>query len=363
MTADGIGGVWTYAMELARAVGRYDVEIVLATMGEPLTADQRAEAGALPHVHLVESDFKLEWMNDPWDDVERAGEWLLALEADFHPDIVHLNGYAHAALPWCGAVLIVAHSCVLSWWRAVKGEDAPPDWTRYRDEVARGLRSAELVVAPSKAMLALLDEHYGGTAAARVIPNARDPDGFAPGAKETFILSAGRLWDEAKNVAALEAIAHELSWPAYIAGDGRGVVGSAASEDGARHLGRLSARELASWMARASIFALPVRYEPFGLSALEAALAGCALVLGDIPSQREIWDHAAVFVPPNDPSALRSALERLISDDVHRRQLALRARRRALDYNPRRLGADYMTAYTDLLMRPAKLRENAACAS
>ncbi len=32
---------------------------------------------------------------------------------------------------------------------------------------------------------------------------------------------------------------------------------------------------------------LPARYEPFGLSVLEAALSGCALVLGDIPSLRE----------------------------------------------------------------------------
>ena len=63
-------------------------------------------------------------------------------------------------------------------------------------------------------------------------------------------------------------------------------------------LGRLSAGELADWYARAAIYALPARYEPFGLSALEAALSGCALVLGDIPSLREIWGDAALFVPP-----------------------------------------------------------------
>ena len=38
-------------------------------------------------------------------------------------------------------------------------------------------------------------------------------------------------------------------------------------------LGPLSARGLAAWYARASIFAHPSRYEPFGLSILEAALA------------------------------------------------------------------------------------------
>ena len=65
--------------------------------------------------------------------------------------------------------------------------------------------------------------------------------------------------------------------------------------------GRLTPPQMARVVSRApSIYALPARYEPFGLSVLEAALSGCALVLGDIPSLREIWDGAALFVDPDD---------------------------------------------------------------
>jgi hypothetical protein len=92
-------------------------------------------------------------MDEPWEDVAAAGRWLLGLEARFRPDIVHLNGYAHAALPFEAPVLVVGHSCVLSWWRAVKGVDAPPDWDRYRREVRAGLHAAGLVLAPTRAML------------------------------------------------------------------------------------------------------------------------------------------------------------------------------------------------------------------
>jgi hypothetical protein len=45
---------------------------------------------------------------------------------------------------------------------------------------------------------------------------------------------------------------------------------------------------------------LPARYEPFGLSVLEAALSGCALVPGDIASLRGNWDGVAEFVCPDD---------------------------------------------------------------
>jgi len=121
LTADTVGGVWTYAVDLARGLSARGVEVALATMGAPLSDAQRETAERIPGLLVFESGFRLEWMEDPWRDVERAGDWLLGLEARFGPDLVHLNGYAHAALPWSAPKLVVAHSCVLSWWSAVKG--------------------------------------------------------------------------------------------------------------------------------------------------------------------------------------------------------------------------------------------------
>ncbi len=145
MTADTVGGVWTYAIDLARALARRGVAVLLATMGSPVSWEQRQEAGRIPDLELHESTFKLEWMTDPWDDVSAAGDWLLRIEEQFEPDLVHLNGYAHGALPWQAPHLVVGHSCVLSWWAAVHGMEAPSAWDQYRDEVGRGIRSAARV--------------------------------------------------------------------------------------------------------------------------------------------------------------------------------------------------------------------------
>ena len=76
---------------------------------------------------------------------------------------------------------------------------------------------------------------------------------------------------------------------------------------------------LANWYAKASVFASVSRYEPFGLAVLEAAQAGCALVLSDIPTFRELWDGAALFVPPEDPVALAEALRNTLQDDPSER--------------------------------------------
>lgn len=354
MTADTVGGVWTYALELARALATRGVEVAIATMGALPDRTQREEASRVPNVSLFESAFRLEWMEDPWADVRRAGEWLLELESRLRPDVVHLNGYAHAQLSWRAPVLVVGHSCVLSWWHAVKGEDAPPEWERYRLEVARGLRNADLVVAPTGAMLAALEEHYGPVKRGRVIPNCRDAALFSQHEKEEFILTAGRLWDEAKNVSSLARVAPGLPWPVYVAGEDKRPGGGAAQLPNVKLLSRLSSESLRNWFERAAVYALPARYEPFGLSALEAALASCALVLGDIPSLREVWGDAALFVPPEDTLALKDALAELIEDAGKRRLMATRARRRALEFTPARTAEGYLAAYADLMTRATK---------
>lgn len=345
MTADGVGGVWPYALELIDALGAYEMEVVLATMGPALSRTQRQEAVERENLVLRESRFQLEWMQDPWEDVARAGDWLLELEREHAPDVIHLNGYVHAALPWGAPVLVVGHSCVTSWWRAVKGEPLPRAWNRYQEAVQRGLRCADMVVAPSYTMRNSLEYDYGRIPEMRVIPNARNPERFLPGDKQELVLSAGRLWDEAKNVAAVARAAPGWPWPVRIVGANRSPEGHAVRFDGVEVLGPCSTDAMAQLYAAASIYVLPARYEPFGLTVLEAALAGCALVLGDIPSLRENWEGAALWAMPDDPAALRHAVLQLIRDPFARADWSCRAWQRALDFSPERQAAAYVAAY------------------
>lgn len=349
MTADTVGGVWNYALELARGLSEQGVEVALATMGAPMDVLQREMAGRIPRLKLFESNFKLEWMEDPWRDVERAGDWLLGLEARFSPDLVHLNGFAHGSLPWNAPKIVVGHSCVLSWWEAVKREPAPEEWNHYREAVRAGLAAADLVVAPSAAMMAALCRYYGPLLRTRVVHNGRDVRQFRATVKENILFTAGRLWDEAKNLEALETVAPRLPWPAFVAGENHHPDGGEARPHHTRLLGRLSQRALAAWLGRASIYVLPARYEPFGLSVLEAALSGCALVLGDIPSLRELWRNRAVFVPPDDPDALEHAIVRLIEDPDRRNGLAAGARSRAIERTTERMVEGYLAVYGDVL--------------
>lgn len=207
MTADAMGGVWLSAVELCGALAPLGVEVVLATMGREPNAGQRQQIAPLENVTLFTSSYQLEWMIEPWRDVDAAGRWLLSLADEMEVDAVHLNGYVHAALPWRVPVVVNAQTCVCSWWAAVRREEPPPHWDRYRERVRAGVQAAHSVVGPTRAALASVERFYGALRDARVIYPCRQPETFRPRLKEPVVMSAGALWDQARNVAALDAIA------------------------------------------------------------------------------------------------------------------------------------------------------------
>ncbi len=198
-------------MELARALADHDVSISLATMGARLSRDQRKQARGVGNVEIYESSLKLEWMENAWNDVQRAGNWLLEVERRTKPDLVHFNGYAHAAWPFRSPKIVAGHSCVLSWWNAVRKQNAPAAWDSYRERVRAGIQSADLVVASTRTMLDQLKRFYGPMNG-RVIHNGRDHSAFKPSPKEEFVFTAGKLGDEAKTASStfVMGISHNM---------------------------------------------------------------------------------------------------------------------------------------------------------
>lgn len=350
MTTDTLSGIWTYTIDLIRGLRSLGVEVHLATMGEKLSQAQLRQVAAIPGLCIHQSDYQLEWMEKPWKEVEAAGDWLLELEEKLQPDIIHLNNYCHGDQPWQAPVLMVGHSCINSWWQAVKGEHPPAHYYEYFDRVKGGLQSADQVVAPSKAFLADLQRLYGPFQQSIVIPQARWGKTFFPTEKENRILSIGRLGDEAQNIQACEHAAGNITWPFEVVSEGkRPANGLDAKCRNLKQLGALSPEEVADRLSGAAIYVLPAHYEPFGLHVLEAALSGCALVLGDIPSLRENWQGAALFAQPESPEDINKKIEFLIRNPRQRERMGGLALQKAREFSVSRQAALYLQQYEALL--------------
>ena len=359
MTADTVGGVWTYSMVLARQLAGWNIEVCLVTLGKKMSAGQKKEVAAIPRLRVFESDYKLEWMEDPWEDLEKAGRWLLQLEEELQPDLVHLNSYAFAPLPWVTPVLLVCHSCVFTWWQQVKGEMPDDKWSRYYEIVKQSLRTTDKLVAVSHTYALEMAHCYDiPLNHIQVIYNGLYPTDYSVREKKDVVFGMGRIWDEGKNYRIAEETVSELAWPVVLAGHSPDPWKSAlqgnkepeaAGANRITYTGVLNKEEVVRQLGEASIFILPSRYEPFGLSALEAGLSRCALVLSDIPTLREIWQEAALYAPPDDAAMWAEQINRLIADEPLRKYMAQKAWETALQFTSRKMASQYLVLYKELL--------------
>ena len=72
--------------------------------------------------------------------------------------------------------------------------------------------------------------------------------------------------------------------------------------------------DVAAWLRRADVLVHPVRWEGFGLAVLEAMLAGLPVVATNVSSLPELVGGAGILVPPDDPSALAVAVNRVLAN-------------------------------------------------
>lgn len=356
VTADTIGGVWTYTRELVTGLVRRGKQVTLVSFGNIPTAAQTRWMDGLKNLDYRPTAFKLEWMLDSEADMIASAQYLQAVVEESKPDLLHFSQYYYGALECDVPRVVVAHSDVVSWWMAVQRKQPPEtDWVRwYRRIVSRGLQSATAVVAPSRWMLEQTVLNHGKPAAGSVIYNGRTPALFNPHmTKEENIVTVGRLWDSGKNVSLL--LRQELSAPVHIVGSNQhpetqGDIFSAEAISPNVHLEpEQDEKQLAQTLGRAGIYAATSQYEPFGLAPLEAALSRCALVASDIAPFRELWDGAAVFFRNNDAQSLHDAVELLVRDPNLRRHQANLAYRRAQQLFPaERMVDDYLGLYQAL---------------
>ncbi|MBC7951833.1 MAG: glycosyltransferase family 4 protein [Rhodospirillaceae bacterium] len=342
MTVEPPGSVWPHVDTLVRELSALGVEVTVAAL-TPLRPGQRIEYAAIPGVELIACPVAAATPAEHLANRSRIADWLLSVEEMLNPDVVHLTGYLHAGLPWCSKVLAAGHPGSGASYGRLDADQR----RACRAAFQHGLKGADLVVTPTDTMMAALTRHFG-IMPGRVIRDGRDPTRFTAVTKEPVILSVGAQRDDAARRSALELAAPRLPWPVVVAGEQLDVHGRPLKLEGVSSLGRIHVSQMIPWFNRASLY-VALTAEEAGTWLPEAALAGCALVLGDTAALRETWSGAALFIAPGDPDALVGGLRTLLADRRLREAMGVAARRRALRHPARAMAEAYMAAYRDLI--------------
>lgn len=351
ITTDAVGGVWQYSLDLARELGGRGIESVLALLGPAPSAAQLAEARGLPATTLIDTGLPLDWLCDGPKAVLAAGAAIGDLAHARRVDLVQLNMPTLAAAAPSGLPTVaVTHGCVATWWQAAKpGEPLDPAYGWHRQLMAEGLRAADRLVAPTQSYARIVARYYGLPHCPAVVHNGRTSLPIPAQAMHDRVLTVGRLWDKVKRAELLDAVAARLTVPFDAAGAATGPHGERVDLVNLHLLGSLDGAALRERLAARPVFVSAASFEPFGLAVLEAAQAGCALVLSDIASFRELWDGAALFVTSDEPDDYARSIDSLIRDADLRQRLGEAARQRADRYTPRAMAARMHGIYTQLL--------------
>ena len=206
------------------------------------------------------------------------------------------------------------------------------------------LRRAQLALCPSTALAAAASSL--GARDVRVVPNGvHIPEHVAAPEEPPHVLYAGRLSEE-KGVGELLEATEGL--PRVFVGDG-------PLRDGVPEaLGFVPPRELPAYYARAAVVACPSRREGYGVVAREAMAHGRPVVATAVGGLTDAVEHGVtgLLVPPRDPAALRTALQRLLGDAELRGRFGAAGREKArAEFSSEAATASTIAAYRVVIAR------------
>ena len=234
-----------------------------------------------------------------------------------------------------------------------------------RIAVPRSIRAARLVLTPSEhardSVIELVDFPADRVV---VVPHGIVPDDEAPDPNEAddvrarydldrpFFLFPAITYPHKNHLLLVRALEHVPDALLVLTGGQAQMEDAIAEEaeargvrDRVRRLGRIPRADLDALYGMAVALTFPSTFEGFGAPVLEAMSRGCPVLAADATALPEVVGGAGLLLPPDDDDAWIDAMNRVLTDDDLRRELADAGRARAADYNWQRSAEALVSAY------------------
>lgn len=348
MTACANGGIWTYTSNLVQELAKHGCEIHLAIMGQKLTSEQQFLLSEVENLSVYESLYSFEWSDRADANQDSKEQWLLNLEHKIRPDFIHLNSITQGAIPFSAPVITVCHSNKIA--LQCDGKELPTERTNaFRERVALSFQRSDLIVGTTKCTLDKLEALYGPIPNTALIYNGVNCLMYNyHQEKEELILSVASDTDELKAYKNLENTAPKIDWEIRVVNDATEPKEIASEFAYLKCEFQSSHNQIKKELSKASVFVQPAQANPFELPSIEAAFCGCAILVNDTASSRELWEDCAVYFDPEDPQDLQDKLKKLQDNFYWRDEMARRARNRAFHFTVETSAQNYLNIYNKL---------------
>ncbi len=175
--------------------------------------------------------------------------------------------------------------------------------------------------------------------------------------EKLIIISMGRLVKQKNYEKMIEAVAKVkgVSFEYWILGTGpleeklKGLVGSLNLQDKVKFLG--FRQDIPELLNKSDVFLLASLWEGLSLAMVEAMAAGLPVVVSNIPEACEVvcdGSGSGLLVDPQSEEDIAQKLQEILTDKHLREEIGQRARKRAEDFDMKRIIQEYLNLYASI---------------
>ncbi len=335
------GGAASVSRDIAVRLADAGHRVRVVTMGFGSLPAYETDCGT--EVYRIPCIRKKQSSCAPWEQLS----YLISLRhfIKTHPELCDADVcHCHFFLPTGAAALWLRKKYGIPYVITAHGSDVPGHNQKLQVRMLHAVlknswrriaAGASEIAAPSRHLIGLIER--AGAARCKLIPNGVEvSDGAVPDSeKDKVILMMGRMQRSKGFQTALKALARVKlnGWRVEIAGDGPY---RPALEELARVLEMESSVDFRGWIAhgsrehgellrKAAVYISASEYENCPVTVLEAAAAGCRVLLSDISAHRDMMGDQAMYFPVGDEGALARLLGECLVQDVRALRYDLKA--------------------------------------
>ena len=369
MTTDVKSEVWDYSLTLSKALLKHiNAEILMISMGGNPTDSQKKQLEDL-NIEFQFTDFSSDFSIDDKvnpDDSKIKTIFESSIKS-FNPHIVHLN-HGYPDFDFDKPCVFACHANILNkkLWNDSINRYSPlhKNLLNYKQIINKSLNNADIIIAPSRFFAENIVKTFNFTKGIKIIYNGIDYKPHSCLKESPTLVTFGNMSDNIKHINLLLNMAYRLPDNIKIK-----IIGDSQFDrklpKNVEFLKNLSNFDLQEVYKNSSIYLALSNYESNGLSSMQAAYSGCAILANDIPACKELWGDCAYIFDRDDQNSLMRCINNLVENPNLLEITSRNCQAKALSvFNSKRMAYEYINLYKNILKKhQTKQTDNNSCHS